>query len=1225
MKNNKNLFRMCAALLLGASPLFATAQTFNNEAVTATWPLSTGVVETATVSLDGAFTNTMFEMGKDVTDKGLKAYGGVTFNCFQPASKQSGATAGHEISFTLTPSKGLTFTPGNVTFKAMKNGTGGGIIDVVFRSADGSERELQTGIEPNRNNNNNPVSEFTVPVTDATALSETSTIVFYIYNLDNKNIGISDVTIDGTINGTAASVTKYTLTTGAMPGEEAGNVTVKPAGTSFDEGTSITVTAKQNFGFRFVKWVDENNTEVSTVNPYTFDIAKNTTLNAVFEAVTTYAFSTRCINDFEMPFGSITLSPEPTNGRYEAGTEVTVTANETPVARFSNWADDFENSNLTVPTRTVTVTSDMEIVANYTIEDFIVVFNADKEEAYANRGSYPFAAAYTWDNERNANACVVKVSDNTVLKGNGSCPVIRLRKNAVTSTVSGLFINGYRSTDIAFQTQFSTVGFTSARFTGTLIAKNAATCEWQVLYSLNGTDFNPVLFNEAPLIIETATSGVSVDFDLPEEAIGQPTVFIRFTGYGDAIFSEEGKYPFNQLDEESGLNYCTNSEAGLGNVFVFGSPIIEDDNIAPEVKNIAPANQATGVSSSGKIMITFNERISAGSGEAVLSAANGDRIVLEPTYGSSSVSFRYNNLAYATTYTLNIPSGYVTDRSGNNAPAIESTFTVMKRNKPAARVFNAIVDGSLEASIAPSADAIGQYKTIQEAINAVPSDNAAPWLIFVKEGYYNDLNHLSFPTGKYSNGTDGSTDASEDSRIVLVNKPFVHLIGQDVNKVTIAQDRVSGGAATYPDMPWYNVAEGATLVVTANDFYCENITIDNEWWTKKKEEGPQALALYVEADRAVFNNCRIRSYQDTYLSSKTGNQNSGNQQPHFYDRQFMNNCFIEGAVDFIYGGGDVYFDNCTLNIVRESGGYIVAPCHYADLKDQGGNVTEVRTRYGYVFKNTTITAPAGKEATTQVYFGRPWQNAPKTVFIDTECRIKTYDGLWYYRMGAIPAIFAVYNMYDANGYPMNTTSIEDYEYTDNGTVVKGKAKNSLTDEEAAAYTMTAVFEGDKSDAVTGYWNPAPMVEKTSVPAISSTKGSTTFSWEADPYAICYVVTVNGKVAGFTTETSYTANLNDIVSVQSVNEFGALSEPSANFTVGGGSSSVSEVADAHITIDGNRGYISVRGIEEATVVEVYSLAGALVESMKVSRNISIAMPAGNYLVKAGAASAKVVVR
>lgn len=86
----------------------------------------------------------------------------------------------------------------------------------------------------------------------------------------------------------------------------------------------------------------------------------------------------------------------------------------------------------------------------------------------------------------------------------------------------------------------------------------------------------------------------------------------------------------------------------------------------------------------------------------------------------------------------------------------------------------------------------------------------------------------------------------------------------DVNKVTIAQDRIAGSNAADKSQPWYNVAEGATVVIKSNDFYAENLTIDNEWWTKyegNETRGPQALSLYVEADRVAFNNCRIRSYR----------------------------------------------------------------------------------------------------------------------------------------------------------------------------------------------------------------------------------------------------------------------------------------------------------------------------------------------------------------------------
>ena len=49
------------------------------------------------------------------------------------------------------------------------------------------------------------------------------------------------------------------------------------------------------------------------------------------------------------------------------------------------------------------------------------------------------------------------------------------------------------------------------------------------------------------------------------------------------------------------------------------------------------------------------------------------------------------------------------------------------------------------------------------------------------------------------------------------------------------------------------------------------------------------------------------------------------------------------------------------------------------------------------------------------------------------------------------------------------------------------------------------------------------------------------SWEAVPYAICYVITKNGEVVGFTKETSFDGyTTTDQWQVQAVNENGGLS-------------------------------------------------------------------------------------
>lgn len=101
------------------------------------------------------------------------------------------------------------------------------------------------------------------------------------------------------------------------------------------------------------------------------------------------------------------------------------------------------------------------------------------------------------------------------------------------------------------------------------------------------------------------------------------------------------------------------------------------------------------------------------------------------------------------------------------------------------------------------------------------------------------------------------------------------------------------------------------------------------------------------------------SFQDTYRTANDVNA-----------RNYVLDCYIEGAVDFLYGQGNVFFDRCTLCIMAKQGGWIVAPKHAEG------------TTWGYVLSGTTITAP-GNPAETTVWLGRPWLHSPMAVFINT--------------------------------------------------------------------------------------------------------------------------------------------------------------------------------------------------------------------------------------------------
>ncbi|HET7732660.1 MAG TPA: pectinesterase family protein, partial [Paludibacter sp.] len=405
---------------------------------------------------------------------------------------------------------------------------------------------------------------------------------------------------------------------------------------------------------------------------------------------------------------------------------------------------------------------------------------------------------------------------------------------------------------------------------------------------------------------------------------------------------------------------------------------------------------------------------------------------------------------------------------------------------------------------------------------------------------------------------------------------YINLIGQSRDSVIISAARISGASSVYPDSVVYSVDPGATVVVKAANCYFENICFENKFGYANLS-GPQALALYTTNDRVILNNCWLRSYQDTYLTTY------GNVAY----RHYVKNCRIEGAVDFIYGGGDVFFDKCLIYCTRSAGGYIVAPSH------------QTGTKWGYVFSNCTIDGP---NASYTTYLGRPWANSPMASFFNTTCKIGIYPTGWWHSMGAIPAIFADYNSVDGTGSPLDLSQrISTYDYVSGGTTITGTAKKSFTDTEAATYSYENVTSG------TDGWDPRTVTEPTNAPANVTLTSGGNLTWDATQYAICYVVMKNNKVIGFTTGTGYTDvsyTSGATYKLVAVSESGALS--AATTAVAGLSTGAIQTqrngAYAYFT-DKN---LLVNNLTIGSTVAVYNFNGMLLYK-QIAKSSSVAVP------------------
>ena len=221
----------------------------------------------------------------------------------------------------------------------------------------------------------------------------------------------------------------------------------------------------------------------------------------------------------------------------------------------------------------------------------------------------------------------------------------------------------------------------------------------------------------------------------------------------------------------------------------------------------------------------------------------------------------------------------------------------------------------------------------------------------------------------------------------------------------------SGGDAvnTLPHRLQRSFWSSYTFAVDAEGFIGENITFENG-----SGRVGQAVAVRVMSDRVVFKNCRFLGNQDTLFAHGVG-------------RMYFKDCYIEGTTDYIFGSAVALFENCHLHSKINS--YVTAAS------------TPMGNKYGYVFKNCTLTADTSAH---KVFLGRPWRPYAKTVYIN--CNMGDFirpEGWnnWGSTEKEKTAYYAEYKSTGAGATPEART----------------KWSKQLSDEEAAEYSIEKIF------------------------------------------------------------------------------------------------------------------------------------------------------------------------
>ncbi|KAL8218687.1 hypothetical protein R6Q57_022060 [Mikania cordata] len=229
--------------------------------------------------------------------------------------------------------------------------------------------------------------------------------------------------------------------------------------------------------------------------------------------------------------------------------------------------------------------------------------------------------------------------------------------------------------------------------------------------------------------------------------------------------------------------------------------------------------------------------------------------------------------------------------------------------------------GATSANIVVAQDGSGNYKTISEAIAAVPKlrNGNSRFVIHVKAGVYKE-----------------NVDIKKTMHNLMV-------VGDGMGSTIVTSSKnAQDGSTTF---------RSATFAVSGSGFIARDITFENTAGPAKH----QAVAFRSGSDLSVVYGCAFKGYQDTlYVYS---------------GRQFYRNCQVYGTQDFVFGNAAAVLQSCNIYVRKPMGGQTCTITAQAR--------TDPNQNTGIVIHNSGVSGAGGAET----FLGRPWKQYSRTVFM----------------------------------------------------------------------------------------------------------------------------------------------------------------------------------------------------------------------------------------------------
>ena len=279
---------------------------------------------------------------------------------------------------------------------------------------------------------------------------------------------------------------------------------------------------------------------------------------------------------------------------------------------------------------------------------------------------------------------------------------------------------------------------------------------------------------------------------------------------------------------------------------------------------------------------------------------------------------------------------------------------------------------------------IANVPTKNEAGYYVMQPNDGAGLLLMLETAQ-DGDKIFLPNGTYDFGNTTLTHIAKS----------ISLIGQSMNGVLIVNHPLNAGM---------NGSETLFIETGAESVYFQDLAIRCDVSYEGSIAGGVGIALQARGDKHIMKRVDLQGNQDTYLSAGQPSQ-----------RAWYEDCRIEGTVDYVCGGGNIWFENTLFfNNARKNADVIFAPA------------TDANTVYGYVLNNCTIDGTDDQDGRWNI--ARGWKDRAAVTLLNTTCLIAPSVQGYTYMGAGLDVRFHEYNTHLEDGTPITGHNLDGLNY-----------------------------------------------------------------------------------------------------------------------------------------------------------------------------------------------------